>query len=183
MENFPYSNFHDMNLDWIISEHKKLSTQQTNLANRVETLIHNIAELAEQVNNIESPTYKKFSGTLQEALDAGIITFANNRLSANSRIVASKYGRVVFLYCMLSSVSSTIPVGTHLLTIGDEWIPIASYASVPSVTGTSATISPWLSINGRITGTGSGYVLLRGSTINTTSRMYYATYINYEEEE
>lgn len=189
MENFPYSNFHDLNLDWMISEHKKLSNQQTNLANRVaslssnvETLMRNIEELTEQVNNIESPTYEEFSGTIAAALDAAVITYKHANLSTNSRITVTKYGRVVFLYCLLSSTSSTIANGTHIMTLAEKWIPRAAYASSPSFTTTASSLNPWLYINGHMSGTGSGYVTLRGSTINTTQRMFYATYISYEED-
>lgn len=52
-ENFPYANFHDMNLDWIIKELKKIIEDEAGQNEKIEQLKQSVSELEEWVNNYD----------------------------------------------------------------------------------------------------------------------------------
>ena len=50
-ERFPYTNFHDLNLDWIIKELKKIIEDETQQNENIEELREQVAALEEWINN------------------------------------------------------------------------------------------------------------------------------------
>lgn len=50
-ENFPYTNFHDLNLDWILSSLKKIIEDETGQNNNIEQLKQQVTALEDWVNN------------------------------------------------------------------------------------------------------------------------------------
>lgn len=50
-ENFPYTNFHDLNLDWIINELKNIISHEEEQNTNIENLKEQVAALEEWVNN------------------------------------------------------------------------------------------------------------------------------------
>ena len=52
-ERFPYTNFHDLNLDWIIKEIKQLIADEEQQNNNITELKAQVATLEEWINNYD----------------------------------------------------------------------------------------------------------------------------------
>ena len=66
-ENFPYANFHDLNLDWIIKELKTIIKDEADQNEKLEQLAQSISELEEWVDNYD-PTF--IQQTVREYLES-----------------------------------------------------------------------------------------------------------------
>ena len=51
-ENFPYSNFHDLNMDWIIKIAKDFLDQYTHIQETIDTGLENLDNKAEELENL-----------------------------------------------------------------------------------------------------------------------------------
>lgn len=82
-ENFPYSNFHDLNMDWIIQIAKNFLDQYTsiqqiisdgeeNLTNLTETGIANLTDKAEELENLLQAWYNTHSADIAAQLAAAL---------------------------------------------------------------------------------------------------------------
>ena len=70
-ENFPYSNFHDLNMDWIIKIAKDFLDQYTHIQETIETGLTNISEAEQQaLDNIAT----KLAETIQTIEQTGTAT-------------------------------------------------------------------------------------------------------------
>lgn len=103
-ENFPYSNFHDLNMDWIIKIAKDFLDQYTNIQNIIsngETSIQNITnsgleQLEDKANNLEAllnEWYESHSSDIANKLASAIEDIQTALNSAISDFNTSAYNR------------------------------------------------------------------------------------------
>ena len=67
-ENFPYSNFHDMNMDWIIKIAKDFLDQYTSIQNIIDTGESTLSQLAESLESDLNDWYNEKSEELAQAV-------------------------------------------------------------------------------------------------------------------
>ena len=67
-ENFPYSNFHDLNMDWIIQIAKDFLDQYTNIQNTIDTGLDNLNTTAENLQNLLQEWYDTHSEDIADQL-------------------------------------------------------------------------------------------------------------------
>ena len=72
-ENFPYANFHDMNLDWIIKELKKIIEDEAGQNEKIEQLTQSVSELEEWVNNYDPALIQQTVREYLETIFASMI--------------------------------------------------------------------------------------------------------------
>lgn len=75
-EQFPYTNFHDLNLDWILQEVKTLSEKVDQIT----------ADILGQANAYTDEQILKFSGTLDDAVAKLQYSFAQLSTATNQKI-------------------------------------------------------------------------------------------------
>ena len=79
-EGFPYTNFHDLNLDWIISEVKNLGHKVTEYKELLDSMGVSIEEFQEYIDNIDTEIQNKIDEEIpiavEEAIESGLITAA-----------------------------------------------------------------------------------------------------------
>ena len=78
-EQFPYTNFHELNLDWIIKKLKELTEENKTLQEAVDELSQNVsAEIAAQLQQMVD------DGTLQQLIDETLFNEINNKVNNNA---------------------------------------------------------------------------------------------------
>lgn len=88
-ENFPYSNFHDLNMDWIIKIAKDFLDQYTNIQETINTGLNDLDTKAETLQNLLQEWYNTHSEDIANELTTAIQEFQTeaNRIGAN--VIAS----------------------------------------------------------------------------------------------
>lgn len=92
-ENFPYSNFHDLNLDWILKVVKDFLDQYTELNNTIENGKNELTELSERYTSLLNEWYNSHSEDIANQLTSALAdlnrwyaehnTYLNTTLQAN----------------------------------------------------------------------------------------------------
>ena len=73
-ENFPYSNFHDLNMDWIIKIAKDFLDQYTHIQDVIDTGLNDLDEKATQLQNLLQEWYDTHSEDIQNELADALST-------------------------------------------------------------------------------------------------------------
>ena len=71
-ENFPYTNFHDMNLDWMIKIAKDFLDQYTNIQQTIQTGLDDLDEKAEALQAALQESYDGYTENLAEQLASAL---------------------------------------------------------------------------------------------------------------
>lgn len=88
-ENFPYSNFHDLNMDWIIKIAKDFLDQYTHIQETIDNGLEALDEKAQNLENALQAWYDEHSEDIANQLTHAITEFQTeaNRIGAN--VIAS----------------------------------------------------------------------------------------------
>ena len=71
-ENFPYSNFHDLNMDWIIKIAKDFLDQYTHIQETIDTGLENLDNKAEELKNLLQQWYDTHSEDIANQLASAL---------------------------------------------------------------------------------------------------------------
>lgn len=73
-ENFPYTDFHNLNLDWILGEMKKLLGQYSGIMDNISEIENKLKALSEAMDNFYEPDifFHTVSEVVKEYVDSGI---------------------------------------------------------------------------------------------------------------
>ena len=77
-ENFPYSNFHDLNMDWIIKIAKDFLDQYTNIQNTIETGLNDIQAKADELEGLLDEWYNTHSEDIANELANALQSIADD---------------------------------------------------------------------------------------------------------
>lgn len=75
-ENFPYSNFHDLNMDWIVKIAKDFLDQYTNIQGTINTGLTNLNNKAEELETLLQQWYDTHSEDIETQLRDALQEFA-----------------------------------------------------------------------------------------------------------
>ena len=94
-ERFPYSNFHDLNLDWIIEQVKTLAAEWEQTKALIEEIDYDFEEFNRRLNDVEVDTRRLDTLTSRLELNyntlASTVSGLSNNLGQLQRIVADNY--------------------------------------------------------------------------------------------
>ena len=79
-ENFPYSNFHDLNMDWIIKIAKDFLDQYTNIQNTIDEGLEELNSTYENLNNLLQEWYDTHSEDIQTTICRTLLSVLKTRL-------------------------------------------------------------------------------------------------------
>lgn len=73
-ENFPYTDFHNLNLDWILCEMKKLMGQYSGIMDNISEIENKLKALSEAMDNFYEPDvfFHTVSEVVKEYVDSGV---------------------------------------------------------------------------------------------------------------
>lgn len=73
-ENFPYTDFHNLNLDWILCEMKKLLSNYSEITNNISEIENKLKALSEAMDNFYEPDifFHTVSEVVKEYVDSGV---------------------------------------------------------------------------------------------------------------
>lgn len=73
-ENFPYTDFHNLNLDWLLSEMKKLLSEYSGIVENINKISADLKELAETVDHFYDPDifFNTVYNVVKEYVDSGV---------------------------------------------------------------------------------------------------------------
>lgn len=93
-ENFPYSNFHDLNMDWIIKIAKDFLDQYTGIQDTITTGLTEITEKGEEIEALLQEWYSTHSADIETQLQDAITEFnteAQNIINQLIQTIPSDY--------------------------------------------------------------------------------------------
>lgn len=73
-ENFPYTDFHNLNLDWLLSRMKELLSEYSGIMENIEKISADLKELAETVDHFYDPEvfFNTVYNVVKEYVDSGV---------------------------------------------------------------------------------------------------------------
>ena len=73
-ENFPYTDFHNLNLDWILCEMKKLLSEYSEITSNIDEIKKKLTALSEAMDNFYEPDvfFHTVSEVVKEYVDSGV---------------------------------------------------------------------------------------------------------------
>lgn len=97
-ENFPYTNFHDLNLDWIIKEIKESRANIEDFQTELEAMGVSIDEFREYIDNVDEKIQRKITEEVPVAIQNEIETGGFNQLLSESHkrrivFIGDSYGQ------------------------------------------------------------------------------------------
>ena len=179
-ENFPYSNFHDLNMDWIIKIAKDFLDQYTNIQNTIDEGLEELNSTYENLNNLLQEWYDTHSEDIAnqladalEELNTWYTTHSNyldailqqntNAFQTRATEIAENvlesippdYTEMGEMVREMESVGFIKHTSTRMTTnIPDSATPINSHIYFMPLTATSSNVTT-LTMNGRFTEDGT----------------------------
>ena len=175
-ENFPYSNFHDMNMDWVIKIAKDFLDQYTNIQNTINTGLEGLDAKANELEQLLQDWYDTHSADieteLRNALEAinseltnalGDITdFANNKTAQIINSIPSDYTAL----SNEVSENTAIKANKKMITSGDIGTRVSGLIGMD---GSTSTVGNHI----ETPITGSSFYLINGYSYGGQYPLYY----------
>lgn len=178
-ENFPYSNFHDLNMDWIIKIAKDFLDQYTNIQETIQTGLTDLDTTAQRLQELLQEWYDTHSediaNQLAEALQTLSTTLQSTITSFNQSANAKAQEAIASIpadYTTLSNHVNSIDNNTKYLPIilGTAFLNNV-YSILPAMTPTASESGKAWNTSGTPT-TGSDYSYAKYTV--SSSKQYLA---------
>lgn len=197
-ENFPYSNFHDLNMDWIIKIAKDFLDQYTNIQNTINTGLQDLEDKKDELEDLLQQWYDTHSediaDQLADALNQISVTLNASIAEFNDRAdakVASAIASIPEDYTELSTLVQSLFTGyiaakySNGVTNSLTPVHISNVTGTPTAQGSPIDLGFQLT-NGRtyfVTATANNieYIFKYGVMVNDAWEHTYDYTSNYGE--
>ena len=127
-EQFPYSNFHDLNLDWIVKIAKDFLDQYSNIQNTITDGLSDIQTTAENLENLLQQWYDTHSEDIANELTQAVADFATEAERIGQQVINSIPSDYTDLSNAVASLrNSILNVSNGYINTSGVYTPASGY--------------------------------------------------------